>query len=699
MSVLLLLLLLVGFLLSRRLVPDATPAERAAWTGLWTLAGAPIIAFQLALLRGVFLGADEVGLVAVVVLVASLWRAQPRALTLPRRDDWIAFGLAALAFVGIAGHHHHADFLIGVASYLGTGETECFYMQTFSLFEPLNPGRENPAMDVLFGIASSPGNTAFTTPLLSILGPGTFRFVHAAFAALLALFTWSILRRWGLRPAVAGAWTLAAVFNPGVLFIEVLDRNFIALVLSLALFHALCFLPRRHLLHGLLFGLCAGAGLRFLGLLYVVPMLLLKAPWRPTQKSWLILVGGFFAAFAFNLPHLPHHGLHSLGETSSVVDLAVEAARWGRRTPFLPLNVGPYYVVQAVGSLGLMWIALVFAGAAKGLEERPRQVVAALLFLVLPLLVLSTQRDWLQVDKTRIGVAGYLPLLLLPALAMQARLRVLLISLGLALVVGVTAARLAGPVDPTAYARHPVFQRETPAWAEHARAHFAKLSVLPDFGRLFLKSEHARKRVEEQVVADRLFPRTDTPVHRWLFGDRRLELPEARLGGDFVDLCIDLDKLVTDPDGALCEGGAPLVDLSDPEGRLDVHFKQARVSWQDELVGVAVLPGSEIEALGELYIELNALTSFGQDDLGFEQVDVVSHAVPVRPSAAPPSALTALPWPEQGPTVVVRVPADLRVLVRWWLVDGVTGQPHRVESWSLEGGRAVFHPLEPESYL
>ena len=698
MSVLLLLLLFVGFLLSRRLVPDATPAERVAWAGLWALAGAPVIAFQLALLRGVFLGAGELALVAIVVLAAALWRNPLRALTLPRPEDGIGVGLAMLAFAGIWAHHHHADFLIGVASYLGTGETECFYMQSFALFEPLNPGQDRPAMDVLFGIASSPGNTAFTTPMLSAVGPDAFRFVHAAFAGLLALFVWAILRRWAVRPAFAGLWTLAAVFNPGVLFIEVLDRNFIALVLSLALFHALCFLPRRHLLHGLLFGLTAGSGLRFLGLLYALPLLLLKLPWRPGRRAWLSVAAGFAAAFAFNLPHLPHHGLHALGDTTSLLELAVEAVRWGRRPPFLPLNVGPFYVVQAVGSLGLLWIALAFAGAAQGLKDRPRQTVAALLFWLLPLLVLATQRDWLQVDKTRIGVAGFLPLLLLPALAMKPRFRVLLGCFGLALVVGITSARLAGPVDPTSYGRHPVYQRETPAWAEHARASFSRLAVMPDFGRLFLKVEHPRKRIEEQVVAEKLFGRAADPVGQWLFGGERAELPVAPVSAEFVDLCIDLDRLVTAPDDALCAGGSPLLDLSDPDGRLDVHFKQARVSWQDELVGVAILPGREIEALGELYVELNALTSFGPDALGFERVDVVSHAVGGS-TGVPPSAMTALPWPEQGPTVVVRVPRSLRVLVRWWLVDGVTGQPHRVESWSIEGGGAVFHPLEPESYL
>ncbi len=122
--------------------------------------------------------------------------------------------------------------------------------------------------------------------------------------------------------------------------------------------------------------------------------------------------------------------------------------------------------------------------------------------------------------------------------------------------------------------------------------------------------------------------------------------------------------------------------------------------------GVAILPGGpERGSLGELYVDLNAFAAFGADDLGFQRVDLVHNKLQIGGiERARAQGMTALPWGEERSTLDLRVPKDLKVILRWWLVDGWTGLPHRVEAWSIEGveegdPRAVWHPLEPESYL
>ena len=713
------LLLLVGLGLSLRLVPEATLTERVAWALLGTLAGVPLVAMQLALVGGhyVYFGRLVALSLAFLVVLGFGWKGVVAGWrgTSVRVEDAVFLAVAAVAGALIAVHHHHADFLIGVASYLGKGETECFYMQSFELFSLLNPGVERIPVDTVYGIASTPGNTLFTSSMLSAAGVGTFRILHASFAALLVLFVQAILRRWAVPTSVVAVAGLWAALNPWFLFVEVLDRNVIALALSAALVHALFFLPRRHALHGLLFGLAAGAGLRFLGLTWILPVVLLKAPHRP-GRAWLAFGAAFAFAFAFNLPHLQHHGFHALGETEPLWRLAT-AALGGSRTPFLPLPTGPYYVAHALVSLGVLGAALVLSGAVEGWRSHRRETAALVLMGLLPLLLVATQRDWVQVDKTRIGLASslFVPLgtgLALAALR-QRRWKPTLIALLLCLALPPAIGRMGGSLDASSYARHPVFQHETPAWARHARAEFARVTLWPGYARLWHKLDWPRKRAEERVVAWRLFPQPDVVVGqsmalpRWLFGHTRRDLHELALSDEFVDLRIDLAALLDAPEAAVSlDGERPLLDLSRPESVLDIHFESARVPWQAEPLGVAVLPGGpERGALGELYVDLNAFTDFGRDDLGFHRVDLVHHAMqPGGAQRALREGMTALPWGEPDGVVDLRVPKDLSVILRWWLVDGWTGLPHRVEAWSIEGlqegrPRAVWHPLEPESYL
>jgi len=132
------------------------------------------------------------------------------------------------------------------------------------------------------------------------------------------------------------------------------------------------------------------------------------------------------------------------------------------------------------------------------------------------------------------------------------------------------------------------------------------------------------------------------------------------------------------------------------------YHKEVSVSWQPEVLKVTVLAEQpEVSALGELAIDLNAWTTVGRDEFEFQRLQVLRVAGPQRPSAA---SMTALPQRDTEPTVLLRIPRDLDLLVRYWVVDGHKGVPHRVDAWRIriaaDGSPEVdFHCLEPESYL
>ena len=166
---------------------------------------------------------------------------------------------------------------------------------------------------------------------------------------------------------------------------------------------------------------------------------------------------------------------------------------------------------------------------------------------------------------------------------------------------------------------------------------------------------------------------------------------------------------MSNPDSAVSlvsDEEARFVDLEERVDLLDIYHRECRASWQDVPLTITVLPlEPDLDCLGELSVSLNAMVSLGQDDLGFEQVNLVhfTHNAQRRADGLA-TAFTALPWRDEGCTAVLRVPDDIRVIVRDWRVDLVNGTPHRVDAWDIRldrdgRPRVRFFPFEPESYL
>jgi hypothetical protein len=718
-------LAVVGLLAAAWFVRTGSLAERLGYALLFAVGGPPLVTSILALClsRHVTAGlawGTVAGLLALLGALHCGTRLRHLRPPRPTADDALLLGLALLVGGGAAIHYTDAELLLNLAAYLDTGEAKCFYMQTFELTAGLAVGAAGPRPEVFFDIINTPGNTLFTAGLMPLAGLHTFRILYVAFGVTLFLFVRLLAAELTGRKGIATAVALFAVANPYTLSIEVLDRNLIALALSAVLWQAVRSQPRSHLLHGLVFGALAGSGLRFLPAIHLVPVLAMYFAGRARLRGYLTFGGAALAVAAINLPHLARHGLHSLGESEPLWGLAAAAITEHLRTPFLPYPNAELYALNLLGHLGLLVAAVVLVGAVAS-WRRDRVLAGSLVWIVaLPFVVLACQRDWLEGEKLRILLCAGLSWTLWLALGLDPLLRrgrpwrrLAGATAALAFVAGLTLglARVDAPADTGTYARKPVYQTETPAYLTHLRQTFARPTLLPGYHRLFLKLRYPRKRREAGAIHASLFGPGSTYLQspwiaRWL---PAREQPEPLVVDDpAVTLRLDLDRLVGDGEGAIrieADESPAFVDITDPQ-RLDVVFKQVDVTWQPEALPVVAFPlRTGANDPGELILELNAYHALGEDELGLVRIGPIHQWLDeAARTQGIATGLTALPQSDRAPDIVLRVPRGATVLVRNWLVDGIAGVPHRIDSWSMEADengtpRISFHPFEPESYL
>ena len=121
---------------------------------------------------------------------------------------------------------------------------------------------------------------------------------------------------------------------------------------------------------------------------------------------------------------------------------------------------------------------------------------------------------------------------------------------------------------------------------------------------------------------------------------------------------------------------------------------------------MVVLTGKpDLEVLGELNLELNAFVGYGKDEYGFERVNLINYLTSKKGRAyAKKTGMTALPHRGTTPVITLRVPRDITVIIRNWIVEQEQGVPHRIDSWRIRLGedgkpRVEFFFQEPESYF
>lgn len=693
--------------------------ERGAFALLGAWVAAPLVTLLLAWLFQLRLTPDVVaGTAAAVALAAaaSWWGRREQKPLRPITRSHIAV-LGGAAFVGLvtAWSHSDAELLLAMASWLERGEAECFYMQSFVLVDELQGPRHSLSVRDAWSIISVPTNTALTAPLLPIFDDRTFRVADVLARSLtFCLLAALLLRR---RVHLAAALSVAgfALLNPYMLGVEVLDRNVLAAMFSGALLLALQTAPGATLLHGALLGLTAGAGLRFLPVVFVVPVLLHHFALRSggqggRRLGWLAI--GFLATIAVGLPHLFQHGLHSLGETKSLFELVWLTLTEMPRAPFAPFAAGPLHVLETASRLGLLVVGAVLGGAWLVFQSDRTRALGLLIPILVVFGVLGAQRDWTQWDKLRIPLMLLIPSALLLGewvhqFACEPTRRRALLAGGLGLLVASVGSAmfqaLETPADPTAGARHPVYATETQARLGPARAAL-RPRLLPNYGRLGTKADPARKRRQSRALRSSLFPEEGPSSELlraagWAMGGGETVAIEL---GPTLDIAVDLERLLAAPDEAVSVVSGEEVWLdATASGLLDVVHRAVRVSWQPEELNVTALPlAEESQALGEVVIELDAFTGDGLDGQGLRRV-VPIHRVGGGDRTG--AFFAAVPDLSTDSRLVLRVGENQAIRIRQWLVDGRSGTPHRVDSWFVQptkSGVSVRYSLgEPESYL
>lgn len=702
------LLLLVGFLLASHF-DSRDPVERGAFVLLGALVAAPLLAVSVAWIAEVRLTPSLVAVAAATVALAAApsWWANRGEGAEPWTARHTAVLLGALAVAAVTwANHNDAELLLSLTSYLQRGEAECFYMQSFALTDELQGAGNTASVRDAWSIISVPTNVIFTAPLLPLLDDVTFRAVDALARALLFTFLACLVYRREGSVLVALGVSAFALLNPYTLGVEVLDRNVLCAMLSAALLLSLRTAPSSALLHGALLGLTAGAGLRFLPIVFALPVLLHHG--RDLRRALPRLGAGFALTVAVGVPHLAQHGLHSLGETESLPGLLALALTQLPRAPFAPYPAGALHALEVLSRLGVVVVGAGIGGAWVLWRRDRRDAVGLVVPIIAAMAVLAVQRDWLQWDKLRIPL-----MLVVPAAVLLARQAAALVedrraagAWGVGTVLaGVTALGLSSldtPPDTSTYTRHPLYATETPQRILPAQEAL-RPGLFPDARRLATKAEWGRKRRQGLVLRAALFPAGSptgdvAAAAGWDVGNPLLNPPAS---DDSVTIAIDLSLLLTDPQGSVspAPGEQPWVNATAPD-LLDIYHRGVSVPWQPEELNVTVLPlGAESQALGELVVELDAFAGDGLAPDGMRRV------VPVHRTGRNdrgPGVLRAVPQVTDSPRVVLRVPVGRRIVVRHWLIDLASGSPHRVDSWLIgtADGVSVRYALgEPESYL
>ena len=721
-----LLLLITGFFLSTYFLRSATLVERVAYVLLFSMVTLPFVAINIALIGTVYIDKPLLLYLCVGILAAlsiHIYKyLRDFKIGEVNRGELAMLLVAVPLAVFFYFYYSNLEVIWSLGSYLQTGKSSCFTMQTYKLVEQLNKGADPAHIPQIYSIISTPGNVMFTGGMMPLFGIKTFHYLYVLFQLNLYLFVCLLMYRWSGRAWIAVVTALLAVLNPYCLSIEILDRNLIAMSLCAPLLYTVFAHRDKHLLHGLLLGITAGAGLRFLPLTYALPMLILYISSRVGFRGYLALAAGFVITFTFNIPHLFHHGFHSLGHSEPFWQLLWSALGELRRTPLMPYPNFVFYALNTLSYFGYALTSLVLFGAgAMALKHRLRFVL--LLLISLPTyVVLAAQPDWIEIDKARILLTGLLPLVLFAGhgvvhlLRCQRPLRDGAVLVALPLLVagaGALLGTLAGQADATLYDRKQIYQKEPGSLTAHNRAHLARVGALPNFGRLMNKISLARKHTEEQIALGTLLSRQvvaqNSWVSRWLPA-RAVETPRPRKPSvAFVNLRIDLDRLVSDQPSSVSVVGTCddcFLNLENKKDLLDIYYRSVKVSWQQQALPVVVLTGKPaLEVLGELNVELNAFIGYGKDSYGFERVNLINFMTSKKGRAhAKKTGMTALPHRGTAPVITLRVPRDVTVILRNWIVEQEQGVPHRIDSWRVRVGgdgepEVRFFFQEPESYF
>lgn len=710
--------------------------ERAGVIIFFSMSVVPFVNINFALLANNQVSNKSTLLISIVLsifFIILLWLTKSRKLSgeaegfkLPKNELLIlmSVGFIALFFTY---YYSNNEFLLSLGSYLFKGDAKCFYMQTFETVKGLAPylNDKHPAGNP-YGIISTPGNIMFSATFVSIFELYGYKILYVLFNCLLFIFVYLLVRKLLASRIIALVTALFALLNPYALSVEVLDRNVMALSISAILFYLILQHKNKIFLHGLVLGVLAGTGLRFLPLLFAIPIIILYHKERLSLKNCLIFVSAFIITFTFNLPHLYYHGFQSLGETGSHLSLIMKAFTQWQRTPFLPFPNLLSYLFNILNYFGYLFCGLMIAGIFNLWRKDKKLFWAFSSLFFCTLFILTYQRNWIEQDKYRILIGSFLSLYIYFAYGLEViyskryslkKCFIIFICLSAPVILTRLVSRIDFKQDEGFYKRRFLYQKESIKYYELTRDFLSKVKMFPNYGRLFDKLDLKNKRAEERIIFKKIFAEggllgsgkfkviyREWGKHYSLNDKRR----SKNLSQNYMYIKVDFEKLTSRAENAVKKVGHSdicAIDLESKDNLFDVYYAGLNVSWQDEMLPVCVvLNKEEIEYLGELYIDLNAFVGLNKDESGFDVVYPVNiEAARGLGKAGFGEGMSSFPLFTEKNAMIFKIPEDLKIIIRNWFINE-KGVPYKVDSWCIKPDKngnykAEFYYNEPESYL
>jgi hypothetical protein len=579
----------------------------------------------------------------------------------------------------------------------------------------------------VYDIICTPGNTLFTStfiPILKLAGP---RFLYLMFSALLYIFVYLISKRLLQNNRLSLFVALFALLNPYVLSVQALDRNFMALAVSAVFMYIVLEYKEKVFLQGLIFGILSGTGLRFLPIIFVVPAVLLFNNDR--LKKALLFFLAFTITFTFNIPHLFFNGLNSLGENQSSLSLLYLAFTGWLRTPFLPLPNLIFYLVNIINYFGFIISGVICLGIVRLFVENKKLFFSFFAVFLLLLFVLSFQRNWIEADKYRIIICGFLSLYVFlgfgirQLLFIKKNMNTVLLSI-ISFALPVMFVRFASlpdfGQDAGFYKRKALYQQESPEYHALTKNTLLRISPLPNYRRLCQKLDFKLKGFEEEAALRNVFaadPESENSKFSLFYSDwkRGLNLSKkparARLQndiGEYVYIKLDLNKLAGDFSD--CAEEIPPLDIVSldlgKERLSDVFYAEVIVPWQKNPVPVCImLNNGYLDDLKELQIDLNAFISVGNFDIYQDIVNSINYSLNnTLRKEGKGTGMISFPLLQERGILTFRIPKDVRIVIKNWFINGENGVPFKLDSWLAQRKitgryRTEFFYNEPESYL
>lgn len=728
------LMLVSGILSARYFLKRAVFLERLGVTLFLAFSVGPFVNINCVFFNGKYISNNLTILNSIFVIIffsfLNLYSRKTNNFGNPispgiSKTDFSVLVIAVLIVLLVSYYHSNKEFLFSLGAYIKETGAECFFKETFSTFNELNPHRI-PTLKI-YEIPCTPANILFTSTPLPIFKFYSFKVAYILFTFLIFIFVYLVINKLTAHKFIALLTAIFAIFNPYILSVEVLDRNVMALAVSIILFYLIIEHKDKIFFHGLVFGILAGLGLRFLPLLFIGSVLVIYYHHRCLNlKTLLIFISAFIITFTFNIPHIFFHGFNGVGETQPSFSLIMLMFRKWLRTPFLPFPNLIFYLLNILNYFGYLFTGIICLGIFN-LWKANRKIFLSLMCWLLSLIfVLSYQRNWIQGTKYRIIIEGFLALYVFLAYGFEylffvkeSVLKKCALSC-LCLLLPTGFVQLSSAInfreDAEFYKRRYIYQRENISYHNLGKEFLLKIGVLPNYKRLFAKLDFRKKKIEEKIIFEEIFPKGQLPnfgkfktfyldwKEYFLNSNKFFEYPP----GNFVYIKVDFEKLVTDPSNAVETMAYPdicSIDLMKKENLSDVYYSDLFVSWQSESLPVCViLNDKEIKYLNELNIDLNAFASFGRNKAGFDIVNSINlKADSDSEKAGFKAGMGSFPLFAQKNAMIFRIQNKLKIIVRNWFINE-SGIPYKIDSWCIEPDnkgvyKASFFYHEPESYL